>query len=129
MGRMAQVGEGECGAEGDEAGSCPAAAAEASWAWPTAAAREPPLLGLVMIVKNENATIARTLNSVKDDIDFWTIVDTGSTDGTQDTVREVMGDTPGQLLSEPFVDFSTTRNYALRVRIALQPSACIMCSR
>ncbi|EIE22202.1 hypothetical protein COCSUDRAFT_42571 [Coccomyxa subellipsoidea C-169] len=115
-----QVSEEACGSKGgedggeerEEGGSCPAAAP--AWAWPTAASGEPPLLGLVMILKNENATIAATLESVKHDIDYWTIVDTGSTDGTQDTISKIMADVPGQLLSEPFVDFSTTRNYALK---------------
>ena len=40
-------------------------------------------LGLVMIVKDEVATINITLGSLRDHIDYWTIVDTGSTDGTQ----------------------------------------------
>lgn len=40
-------------------------------------------LGLVMIVKNEVATINKTLASMRDMIDYWTLVDTGSTDGTQ----------------------------------------------
>ena len=40
-------------------------------------------LGLVMIVKDEVATINITLGSMRGHIDEWTIVDTGSTDGTQ----------------------------------------------
>ena len=36
-----------------------------------------------MIVKDEAATIQTTLASMRDHIDEWTIVDTGSTDGTQ----------------------------------------------
>ena len=36
-------------------------------------------IGLVMILKNENETIHETLASVRDHIDYWTIVDTGST--------------------------------------------------
>ena len=40
-------------------------------------------LGLVIIVKNEVATINMTLAGMRDMIDYWTIVDTGSTDGTQ----------------------------------------------
>lgn len=83
---------------------------------PSARPGAKPLLGLVMIVKNENATIADTLDSVKDEIDHWTIVDTGSTDGTQDIIRATLEGIPGQLLSKPFVDFSTTRNFALKVR-------------
>ena len=52
------------------------------------------------------------------DIDYWTIVDTGSTDGTQSTINAVMAGVPGQQLAHEFVDFSTTRNYALQVRCA-----------
>ncbi|CAL5225380.1 g8186 [Coccomyxa viridis] len=44
---------------------------------------EQKTLGLVMIVKDEVATINITLGSMRDHIDDWTIVDTGSTDGTQ----------------------------------------------
>ena len=36
-------------------------------------------IGLVMILKNENETIHETLASLRDHIDYWTIVDTGST--------------------------------------------------
>jgi hypothetical protein len=36
-----------------------------------------------MIVKNEVKTINKTLASMRDDLDYWTIVDTGSSDGTQ----------------------------------------------
>ncbi|CAL8463331.1 g2865 [Coccomyxa elongata] len=75
---------------------------------------EQKALGLVMIVKNEVATINKTMASMRDMIDYWTIVDTGSTDGTQDAIRECMEGYPGDLYEEPFVDFSTTRNYALR---------------
>lgn len=72
-----------------------------------------PLLGLVMIVKNEAHGIAETLRSFKPAIDCWTVLDTGSTDGTQEIVRRELADLPGALLEEPFVDFSTTRNRAL----------------
>ena len=53
--------------------------------------------------------------SAAGDIDYWTIVDTGSTDGTQDTIDAAMAGLPGQRLAQEFVDFSTTRNWALRV--------------
>jgi tetratricopeptide (TPR) repeat protein len=70
-------------------------------------------LGLVMIVKDEAHGIRATLESVKAAIDHWTIVDTGSTDGTQEIVEEVLRDLPGELHRAPFVDFATTRNLAL----------------
>jgi hypothetical protein len=71
------------------------------------------LLGLVMIVRNEARGIAGTLASIKPFIDRWTILDTGSTDGTQDIVRRELAGIPGELHEEPFVDFSTTRNRVL----------------
>jgi glycosyltransferase involved in cell wall biosynthesis len=71
------------------------------------------LLTLVMILKNEAHTIEKTLNSVKDHIDYWAIIDTGSTDGTQDIIRKCLENVPGQLHEEPFIDFSTMRNKSL----------------
>jgi glycosyltransferase involved in cell wall biosynthesis len=68
-----------------------------------------------MIVKNEYGDIARTLESVRPYIDAWTILDTGSTDGTQQQVRELMAGVPGELHEGPFVDFATTRNAALEL--------------
>jgi len=72
-----------------------------------------PLLGLCMIVKNEAPRIAEVLSTFRPVIDRWTILDTGSTDGTQDIVRRELAGVPGQLHEEPFVDFSTSRNRAL----------------
>lgn len=72
-----------------------------------------PLLTLCMIVKNEASGIARTLHSVRPHIDRWLIVDTGSTDGTQDLVRSLMADLPGALHEHPFIDYATTRNLTM----------------
>lgn len=72
-----------------------------------------PLLSLCMILKDEEATIRKTLASVLPHIDRWVILDTGSTDGTREVVREVMASKPGALHEEPFVDFATSRNHAL----------------
>jgi len=74
-----------------------------------------PLLCLVMIVKDEAHGIRQTLESVKPWIDRWLILDTGSTDGTQAIVREVLSDVTGSLYEEPFVDFGTTRSRALEL--------------
>jgi tetratricopeptide (TPR) repeat protein len=73
------------------------------------------LLALVMIVKNEAHGIRATLESVRNAVDWWTIVDTGSDDGTPEIIKETMAETPGELHFAPFVDFSTTRNLALEL--------------
>jgi glycosyltransferase involved in cell wall biosynthesis len=71
------------------------------------------MLCLNMIVKNEAKVIARCLESVKPIVDSWVIVDTGSTDGTQDIVRSVMKDLPGELHERPWKDFAHNRNEAI----------------
>ena len=71
-------------------------------------------LGLTMIVKDEAGTMGETVRSAAPHIDYWTIMDTGSTDGTQDVVRGNLTDVPGQLIEKRFVDFATTRNDALK---------------
>jgi glycosyltransferase involved in cell wall biosynthesis len=68
---------------------------------------------LNMIVKNESQVIERCLFSVKPLIDYWVIVDTGSTDGTQEKIKKFLRDIPGELHERPWVDFSHNRNQAL----------------
>ena len=68
-----------------------------------------------MIVKDESKVIARCLASVRPLIDAWAIVDTGSTDGTQNVVREALRDLPGELIERPWVDFGYNRSEALRL--------------
>ena len=66
-----------------------------------------------MIVKNEAAVIRRCLGSVRPFIDSWVIVDTGSTDQTQQIVRECLGDLPGELYERAWGNFAHNRNQAL----------------
>lgn len=68
---------------------------------------------LCMIVKNEALVVRRCLDSVRPIIDRWIIVDTGSTDGTQDIVRAHFRDLPGALHERPWRDFATNRSEAL----------------
>ena len=94
-----------------------AASAALAQALHSAASLSPdrPLLGLVMIVKNEVKRVASVLASYRPYIDAWTILDTGSTDGTQDVVRRSLDGIPGALHEEPFVNFATSRNRALEL--------------
>ena len=75
--------------------------------------RKPKTVCLNMIVKNETKVIKQCLASVKNIIDYWVIVDTGSTDGTQEMIKEFMKDIPGELIERPWVDFGHNRSEAL----------------
>lgn len=75
--------------------------------------RDGQSIGLCMIVKNEATIIERCLMSVMGVIDHWTIIDTGSTDDTQDVIRRVMKDIPGKLEERPWVNFAHNRSEAL----------------
>jgi hypothetical protein len=68
-----------------------------------------------MIVKNETHIIHECLNSMWQNIDYWVIVDTGSTDGTQDLIRTFFAEKgiPGELIEKPWVDFGHNRSEAL----------------
>src|SRR5690349_19216101 len=72
-------------------------------------------LCLNMIVKNERANLERCLRAVADHIDCWIIGDTGSTDGTQDFIKDFFAarKKPGELHSFPFINFEQARNAAL----------------
>ena len=69
---------------------------------------------LNMIVKNESKIIERCLKSVYHLIDSWCIVDTGSTDGTQEIIKNFLKDKPGKLIEKPWVNFGHNRNEALK---------------
>ena len=74
-----------------------------------------PTVCLNMIVKDEASVIRRCLQSVKPFIDYWVIVDTGSSDGTQEIIREFMEDVPGELHERSWVNFGVNRNQALQL--------------
>lgn len=67
---------------------------------------------LNMIVRNEGRTIRRLLDSVRNLVDQYVIVDTGSTDDTMQQIK----DYPlcGILVEQPFVDFGVSRTFALQ---------------
>ncbi|MBA3956986.1 MAG: glycosyltransferase family 2 protein [Parachlamydiaceae bacterium] len=72
---------------------------------------------LNMIVKDESKVIERCLTSVLPIIDSWVIVDTGSTDGTQNIIKKFMKEhgVPGTLYERPWVNFEHNRNEALQL--------------
>src|SRR5580700_3761065 len=79
------------------------------------AGRGAKTLGLCMIVKNESKVILRCLESVLPIVDYVLIQDTGSTDGTQNLIREWLERVglPGEVYDEPWRDFGYNRSHAL----------------
>lgn len=77
--------------------------------------KQKPTICLNMIVKNESQVIERCLETVMPWIDYWVISDTGSTDGTQEIIRDYFArhDIDGLLLENEWRDFAHNRNLAL----------------
>ncbi len=71
---------------------------------------------LNMIVKNETRVLGRLFASLKDVIDYYIIVDTGSTDGTPEFISKQMDEygINGEVHSQPWMNFGFNRNQALQ---------------
>ncbi|MGD9618977.1 MAG: glycosyltransferase [Mycolicibacterium sp.] len=74
---------------------------------------------LNMIVKNETTVLDRLFSSVKDYIDYYVIVDTGSTDGTQQLIKTRMSEygIEGEVHDRPWVNFGVNRQQALELAV------------
>ncbi|MEM9598061.1 MAG: glycosyltransferase [Acidobacteriota bacterium] len=75
----------------------------------------PQSICLMMIVRDEAHVIRRCLESVRPFIDAWAIVDTGSSDGTPEVIRDCLRDLPGEVVERPWRDFAHNRNQALEL--------------
>lgn len=75
----------------------------------------PKTVTLCMIVKDEAHVIERCLSSVLPVIDYWVIVDTGSTDGTQQKIKDFFdrNGIKGELHQSTWTDFGVNRSEAL----------------
>jgi tetratricopeptide (TPR) repeat protein len=68
-----------------------------------------------MIIKNGGELLEKVLLDNIPFMDRWCILDTGSTDGTQETIKRVLKNKKGKLYEEPFVDFKVSRNICLEL--------------
>ena len=73
------------------------------------------LICLAMIVKNAGPEFKEILKTNINYFDYWIILDTGSTDGTQQVITEILKSKPGVLHEEPFVNFKVSRNRCLEL--------------
>jgi glycosyltransferase involved in cell wall biosynthesis len=90
--------------------SPPASASSPKLAMPLWGPCEHPVVSASMIVRNEAEGIERCLRSIRDLVDEVVIVDTGSTDGTDDIASRL----GARVHREPWqADFALHRNHAL----------------
>ena len=82
---------------------------------PTTGENDVKRIGLCMIVKNELKVILRCLESVRPIVDYVLIEDTGSTDATQEIIRQWIKRVglPGEVYDEPWRDFAYNRSHVL----------------
>jgi len=75
---------------------------------------------LNMIVKNEVKVLPRLIRSVKDYIDYYVIVDTGSSDDTIELIRREMSGygIEGEVHERPWINFGVNRQQALELALA-----------
>jgi GR25 family glycosyltransferase involved in LPS biosynthesis len=72
------------------------------------------LIHLCIMVKNGGDEFEQMLIDNYDNIDRWTILDTGSTDGTINSINKILvGKKKGKLYKEPFLNFRDSRNRCL----------------
>lgn len=81
------------------------------------AATQKAHLCLVMIVKNEEHVIERSLDSILPFVDTWCIVDTGSTDSTMQKIKDTTEkhQKSGILHQKPWVNFGHNRTELLEL--------------
>jgi len=86
-----------------------------------------PLLVVILMVKNEEAAMGPTLQPFLDaGIDSYVILDTGSSDNTIQTTQNLFdqyGIKKGHIIEQPFVNFATSRNYAIKCAEEKFPNA------
>jgi glycosyltransferase involved in cell wall biosynthesis len=83
---------------------------------------------LTMIVRDEAHSVGEVLDATAPYIDYWVVVDTGSSDGTQDIITSHMQRLaiPGELHERPWRDFGHNRSEALTLAQGKADYICMM---
>lgn len=83
---------------------------------------------LNMIVKNESKTLPVLLNTIREIIDYYVIVDTGSEDGTPELIKKIMDEyeIKGEIYHEKWVNFGVNRDQALKKAVGKADYALII---
>jgi len=73
-------------------------------------------ISLNLIMKNESNVLIRLLNSIYPILDYYVVVDTGSTDESKKIVKDFFDEKgiQGEIHDHPFVNFQDARNFALK---------------
>lgn len=74
-----------------------------------------PTIAVVMIVRNELGRVGRALLSVRDFVDTWLVVDTGSSDGTIEEIEMATKGWAGNLFERPWANFGVNRTELLKL--------------
>lgn len=74
-----------------------------------------PLLELLVMVKNAGPGFREVMEQNLPVVEDWTVLDTGSTDGTLELLKELQLKFPGQVFQEPFTNFRDSRNRLLEL--------------
>jgi tetratricopeptide (TPR) repeat protein len=69
---------------------------------------------LCAIVKNEAFVLPRLIESCRGIIDYWVIIDTGSTDNTIEVIEKSLSGIPGELFHSEFINFGVNRTELVR---------------
>ena len=73
------------------------------------------LINLCIMVKNAGTLFEKVLTENLPIVDRWTILDTGSTDNTIESIYKVLSTKKGKLYQEPFINFRDSRNRCLEL--------------
>jgi len=71
------------------------------------------MINLCIMVKNGGKEFEKMLETNLPIIDRYTILDTGSTDGTVENAKRILANKKGKIYEEPFINFRESRNRCL----------------